>query len=89
MIEAYVSLHQPARDQSVASAREIEEIHAHATADDNLYEVITPHTYLTERKDRTFSDIDIVSCMRVRLGLETDARFQWNVAKNRKLHLDF
>lgn len=63
---------EAALETNVASAHDIEEIFVHPTAEADLYEVVTPHTYLVERKDGTFSEIDIVSRMRVRLGLATE-----------------
>lgn len=55
-----------------ASAHEIEEVFVHPTAEADLYEVVTPHTYYISRKDGTFGEIDIVGRMRVRLGLTTE-----------------
>lgn len=70
-LEAFAPLHKAAQDGAVASAHSIDEIFVHPTADDTLYEIVTPHTYWIERKDGTFGDIDIVSRMRVRLNQVT------------------
>ncbi len=67
----FAPLHAAAQDASVASAHDIEEIRVHPTAEVDLFEIVTPHTYWIERKDGTFGDIDIVSLMRVRLGQAT------------------
>lgn len=71
-LEEFEPLHRAAQDGTAASAHDIEEIFVHPTADESLYEIITPHTYWIERKDGTFGNIDIVSRMRVRLNLTTD-----------------
>ncbi|PRY20520.1 hypothetical protein CLV78_113119 [Aliiruegeria haliotis] len=71
-LDAFAPLHQAAQEGTVASAHDIEEIYVHPTFEDDLFEIVTPHTYLIARKDGTFGNIDIVSRMRVRLGLVTD-----------------
>lgn len=71
-LEDFAPLHQAAQDGTAASAHDIEEIYVHPTAEEDLYEIVTPHTYLIARNDGTFGNIDIVSRMRVRLGLVTD-----------------
>ncbi|WP_282077877.1 hypothetical protein [Epibacterium ulvae] len=71
-LKAFAPLHKAVQDGSIASAHDIEEIFVHPTADETLYEIVTPHTFWIARKDGTFGDIDIVSRMRVRLNQVTD-----------------
>ncbi|TBR42220.1 hypothetical protein CBF23_008050 [Marinomonas agarivorans] len=54
-----------------ANAHQVEEIAIYKSSENNVYDIITPHTYYIKRKNGTFGELSIVSRMRVRLGLKT------------------
>lgn len=54
---------------TAASAHELDEVFVHPTGLENVYDVITPHTYHIERADGVFAALDFVGRMRVQLGL--------------------